>query len=207
MHTDSTLEILDLETIRIGRELRAFVKKTCTSFKTKELKRETAARRRRQLKKLTQSGQIPQETTSAAICPSKATKGCLPKTFNLQTIKLHFLGDHADTIREFGTNDSHSTEPVSYLFSCSGQTFWMLKPTIGGTGTSHFQISLSSNKSQVLCQAASWHRPSDNPPSSNSRTPVTNLAVRQWKSAQNVWGASSYWCFGKPLWPHWQFLA
>jgi hypothetical protein len=38
------------------------------------------------------------------------------KTFNLSTYALHSLGDYANTIRQFGTTDSFSTEAVSYLF-------------------------------------------------------------------------------------------
>ena len=34
------------------------------------------------------------------------------KTFNLSTYKGHSYGDYAKTIREYGTMDSYSTEPV-----------------------------------------------------------------------------------------------
>lgn len=34
------------------------------------------------------------------------------KTFNLQTYKLHALGDYTTTIRKYGTTDSYSTEMV-----------------------------------------------------------------------------------------------
>ena len=111
MHTDLTLDIFDSETKRLGREFRAFVKNTCASFQTTELKRETAARHKRQLKKIIQSGQIPQ----AALPSTEVMESTgFPKTLNINTIKFHSLGDHADTIREFGTNDSHSTEPVCW---------------------------------------------------------------------------------------------
>jgi len=45
-----------------------------------------------------------------------------PKTLNLNTYKWHALGDYADTIRNFGTTDSYSTEPVcspNYVLSRS----------------------------------------------------------------------------------------
>jgi hypothetical protein len=35
------------------------------------------------------------------------------KMFNLETYALHSLGDYPNTIRQFGTTDSYSTEPVS----------------------------------------------------------------------------------------------
>lgn len=103
MHTDHTLELLDSVTTRMGREFRAFVKKTCSAFETKELKRETAARKRRQMK--SSSGTSQGSGGGAAL-----------KSFNLRTIKHHSLGDHADTIRELRTNDSFSTEPVSQCY-------------------------------------------------------------------------------------------
>ena len=36
------------------------------------------------------------------------------KTFNLQTSKLHALGDYVETIKMFGTTDSYSTQIVRY---------------------------------------------------------------------------------------------
>jgi hypothetical protein len=37
------------------------------------------------------------------------------KEFNLNTYKYHALGDVANTIREYGTTESYSTEPVSLI--------------------------------------------------------------------------------------------
>lgn len=34
------------------------------------------------------------------------------KTMNLNTYKVHALGDYVETIRQYGTTDSYSTEPV-----------------------------------------------------------------------------------------------
>jgi hypothetical protein len=39
-----------------------------------------------------------------------------PKSFNLNTIKFHSLGDYAPTIARFGTTDSYSTSTVGYGF-------------------------------------------------------------------------------------------
>jgi hypothetical protein len=36
------------------------------------------------------------------------------KTFNLDTYKYHSLGDYTEHIRQYGTTDSYSTEPVCY---------------------------------------------------------------------------------------------
>lgn len=116
MHTDHTLKLFDAVTVRLGREFRGFVKNTCSDFETKELKRETAARKRRALKKATKMGITLDPATAEARKIKKDTSdAALLKVFNLFTYKYHSLGDHPDAIREFGTNDSHSTEPVCDL--------------------------------------------------------------------------------------------
>ena len=38
-----------------------------------------------------------------------------PKTFNMNTYKLHSLGDYTDAIRNYGTTDSYSTQIVSVI--------------------------------------------------------------------------------------------
>lgn len=110
MHTDRTLNLLDSTTVRLGQQFRHFAKKTCPAFRTKELKREVQARQRRQAKKKVAQESEP-GVTRPATRQAKDT-GPLCKEFNLQFIKYHFLDDHADQIREFGTTDSHTTEPV-----------------------------------------------------------------------------------------------
>lgn len=99
MHTDDTLKILDDATRKIGAEFRKFATKTCSAFNTRELARETEARQRRQQR-------------NGATTVSSSPR---PKKFNIQIYKFHALGDYADTIREFGTADSFSTEPVSIM--------------------------------------------------------------------------------------------
>jgi hypothetical protein len=58
-----------------------------------------------------QSVNEARHVTSAATS-ARATKRN-HKTFNLETYALHSLGDYPNTIRQFGTTDSYSTEPVS----------------------------------------------------------------------------------------------
>lgn len=43
----------------------------------------------------------------------RAGGGKRRKEFSLKTFKFHSLGDYPATIRQFGTTDSYSTEPVS----------------------------------------------------------------------------------------------
>lgn len=113
MHTDLTLKILDATTISMGAKFRAFARKTCPNFDTRELRSEMEARKRRELKKT----RVRPSATGLAKTPSEANRRRV-KEFNLQTYKYHSLGDYADTIRQFGTSDSYSTEPVSSYHSC-----------------------------------------------------------------------------------------
>ena len=109
MHTDETLTLLDAVTERLGQRLRHFQLKTCAAFNTQELKRETEHRRRLELKNL--KNLQGNSTAKAAASTSHASRK--PKTFNLQTYKLHALGDYSNSIRKYGTTDSYSTEPAS----------------------------------------------------------------------------------------------
>jgi len=119
MHTDQTLKILDDATIRIGAEFRAFNDKTCPAFDTRELRRETEARKRRQTKKanpnVVSKDSAPRPSSAASPAERLETDGPRRKKFNLQTYKFHSLGDYATTIRRFGTTDSYSTELVSVV--------------------------------------------------------------------------------------------
>ena len=51
-------------------------------------------------------------TGEAARVSADTHKGRRPKTFHLNTYKVHSLGDYPRIIREYGTTDSFSTEPV-----------------------------------------------------------------------------------------------
>jgi hypothetical protein len=97
MHTDETLQIMEDITASLGRELRAFSVDTCLAFPTRELRCEAECRWRRQ---------------QQSMATSKATVSLQSKTFNLQTYKLHALGDYVSSIRRFGTTNSYSTQPV-----------------------------------------------------------------------------------------------
>ena len=104
MHTDDTLGWLDQSTKELGMQIRKFARNTCPCFNTVELPAEEAARVRRRARK----PNIPTSST-----PASASKKKLP--FNLIMYKLHALGDYVRTIRMFGTTDSYSTQPVSFL--------------------------------------------------------------------------------------------
>lgn len=158
VHTDLTLNIMDRVTVDLGKKLRAFQKETCKAFATRELERERDARIRRAHKSKVNSspGPLPGSITSAP-CPSSAAgttslpvsaechvdgppdRSALakpivgdttrrPRTFNLNTYKLHALGDYTTTIRRNGTTDSYSTEVVSLTYRRSGPSFISVMP-------------------------------------------------------------------------------
>jgi hypothetical protein len=56
LHTEGTLAILDNTTRSLGIALRAFKHDTCSMFKTKELRKEAAARMRRAANAATRKG-------------------------------------------------------------------------------------------------------------------------------------------------------
>ena len=107
MHSDLTLEILDKLTTQMGDAFRFFSAHVCIAYKTHELPREENARRRREAKNNKQFGD-PMVKDS-----KKKETGPKLKEYNANTYKHHSLGDYVAHIREKGTTDSYSTEPVS----------------------------------------------------------------------------------------------
>lgn len=112
LHTDKTLDLLDVKTALIGKELRAFVNKTCSAFDTRELAQEAQARKRRKVKKAGAGGagapQAPAPEDDTVVQDEPVSK-----KFNINTYKMHSLGDYGNTIRRLGTTDSYSTVVVS----------------------------------------------------------------------------------------------
>ena len=102
LHTDNTLNSFEALMRPLGAALRNFGGKFSDRFETKELPKETDARKRREAAKMSKGK------------ASDRRKGAGSKVrFNLSTYKLHALGDYADTIRRRGTTDSYSTQAVS----------------------------------------------------------------------------------------------
>lgn len=96
VHTEHTLSSFEQITADLGVLLRRFSAVTCKAFKTVELPRERASRMRR----------------AAANGQGQTGGTARVKTFNLNTYKLHALGDYPQTIRERGTTDNYSTRRV-----------------------------------------------------------------------------------------------
>ena len=110
MHTDATTEILDNLTTLLGQRLRDFKLITCAEYATRELKREAEQRQRREEKsKLTRLS-----SSKPAPGPASGDNRRL-KTLNLDTFKLHVLGDYVWSIRTRGSTDSYSTRLVRFL--------------------------------------------------------------------------------------------
>ena len=100
VHTEHTLTSFEQITTDLGVLLRRFTRVTCTAFKTTELPRERAARIRR-----------------AARNPGPAAAGSRIKTFNMNTYKVHALGDYPQTIRERGTTDNYTTRRARAIYT------------------------------------------------------------------------------------------
>ena len=98
LHTELTLASFEQVTVDLGILLRHFGTVTCNAFKTTELSKERAARLRR----------------ATANPPTQTAPGGGPrsKSFNLNTYKLHALGDYPQTIREHGTTDNYTSGRV-----------------------------------------------------------------------------------------------
>jgi hypothetical protein len=143
MHSDLTLEILDKLTTDLGDRFREFKAKVCPAYKTQELDREVDSRSRRQTKeasKRAEKGKAKANVVARGTAARNTEEGAytngqeitsskepqdvpIPKqsrrrkSFNFQTYKFHSLGDYVASIRQFGTTDSYSTEPVSCSLS------------------------------------------------------------------------------------------
>lgn len=130
--------MLDRLTTILGDRLRAFKADTCPAFETKELRKEANARQRRQAVQVAKNSSetaIPasgskttphaqsnptldtmlhvNQTTSIIKPATNSPATRKAREFNMNTYKTHALGDYVETIRQYGTTDSYSTELVS----------------------------------------------------------------------------------------------
>lgn len=105
MHTDTTLSFLDTSTTRLGKILRYFVSETEKEFDTRDLPSEEAARGRRKARMAAQSLARSTQDSAKPQLQGRSKR----RTFNMQTYKLHALGDYVSSIKRFGTTDNFST--------------------------------------------------------------------------------------------------
>lgn len=138
MHTEHTLNCLEVATTEIGSKLRGFRNSTAKAFKCKELPEEVSARDRKSQAKAKKKAEMRPSSTQTAgpsipiagpstqsagpsepIAGPSTQKTALPskasarkKVLSLLKYKFHALGDYVATIRMFGTTDSYSTQIV-----------------------------------------------------------------------------------------------
>ena len=105
LHTDSTLEMLELVSKALCQALRHFASVTCPRYTTKELPREVRQRLARQ------QTQAARGRSRAGNTTSSSGTGKV-KRFNMSTYKMHCIPDYPDAIRKHGTTDSYSTQTV-----------------------------------------------------------------------------------------------
>lgn len=92
----------------LTKSIRDFSKSICPLFKTTPTPGEAAATTRRQAKSMTTDARS--QGTRKGTEKLKGTG----KLFNIATPKMHFLVHYPDSIPRFGTNDSLSTQIVSF---------------------------------------------------------------------------------------------
>jgi hypothetical protein len=117
MHTERTLKLLEAETTRLGSLLRLFRDVVCPAYDTKETPSEKDKRYRAAVRRAAKGGQANATTTNSVV-PGANSSSVKPKTLNLNTYKIHALGDYVDHIRQFGCTRNFSTQlvRVSSLF-------------------------------------------------------------------------------------------
>ena len=177
---ESTLDYLDTSTKSIGQQLRHFCNFTCSANETVELPKEVAACRRR--KQAAKAASTTDKQPAEAVGPDGISPEMAPKastssstkstthrkwTFNLNTVKAHFLGDYGRTIWLFNTTDSYSTQTVSIIphFSIGG----ILKRYAGRVRTPASEMALWMNEQAKHHQADDltwmpWDKTSTCPP-------------------------------------------
>jgi hypothetical protein len=106
IHTESTLTFLKKQTSELGAAFRLFAKKVCSTYETRELPSEAAARLRR-------GANAAKKGKVTAGNPGKTSK--TTKSFNLNTYKIYAMGHYVEDIQRFGTTDNYSTLIVCSL--------------------------------------------------------------------------------------------
>jgi hypothetical protein len=103
LHTDTTLEMMDLVGTDLCQALRHFATVICPRYSTRELPREVNARLSRE-RQQAKRGKATKQRKKSTI---------KDKRFNMTTFKLHCIPDYVPAIRRYGTTDSYSTQTVS----------------------------------------------------------------------------------------------
>lgn len=103
VHTTDMLAFFETATTALRKSIQQFMKTTCEYYRTYELPQETTVRGRRKAAVSGRGGGVQ----GMVNLQRKERK------LNLSTYKFHALGDYPNTIREMGTTDNYTTQPVS----------------------------------------------------------------------------------------------
>ena len=109
LHTDATVSSLHHYFICFCNVLRKFESATCSEFQIVETRHEQKKRLSRLANNAAKATTSSRKKAGASVFE---TRRRVPKPFNLNTSKLHALGDYARTILRFGTTDSYNTAIV-----------------------------------------------------------------------------------------------
>jgi hypothetical protein len=161
IHTEDTIELLEIGTRELAVSVAAFEYKVCPHFKTRELAKEVARRGRAQVRKKQKAtaaaASKPSTQQSKAIITNKdievAAGDPRMRVFSVRdTYKFHRSADVARTIRRFGTSDNYSTQSVclnSFGMSCISETLcrakWSTRRSRLSTGL-RIRTKASANK-------------------------------------------------------------
>jgi hypothetical protein len=105
-HTEDTLNFFDTVTVVLGQTIQKFNCIVCAHYYTTEMPHKYAARGK-------QKSKLASQNLNSNLV-NEVMSGPKRKRLNLNTYKYHALGDCTDTIQQFGTIDSFSTQPVSF---------------------------------------------------------------------------------------------
>lgn len=111
-HTTHTLHSLRSQSKELGRQLRVFLRQTCSQYKTKRLPGEKAAHDRRRVAAAKKGSTTTRKNTQRRVKSTVKEDSDL-RPFNLATYKIHALADYADHIERFGPTDCFTTQHVS----------------------------------------------------------------------------------------------
>jgi hypothetical protein len=93
LHTESTLQGLDISTTQVGSNLQRFQTVTCEAYVTRELPSEEAARGRRKAAAAAKQSIAVEGGMEELMATMRKCKANHQK-FNLATYKVHALGDY-----------------------------------------------------------------------------------------------------------------
>ncbi|KAG9093796.1 hypothetical protein FRC06_011372 [Ceratobasidium sp. 370] len=113
-HTSETVAALQRTTTRLGHELREFHRYT-SELDVYETTKERVARQQRIRKKAKPRAALASNSQGLDLGTETPEIGRRQRQFNLETIKIHVLGDHPESIMHVGTTDSVSTQTGELL--------------------------------------------------------------------------------------------